>query len=152
MTWEIGKEYRTRGGEDARIYAVDGGDDYSIHGAVLTPWGWRTREWHSSGCVEEGDTNRDDLIPPAPAVSDAVWEAYWRAYHPKMIAPKMRDDHIVARSLAAAIARVERTVPEPDDEAIEAAHDAWIAAGKFSPDRLAVAVRAAVASMRERAK
>jgi len=34
MTWEVGKEYRTRDGLRARIYATDAGGAYPIHGAI----------------------------------------------------------------------------------------------------------------------
>ena len=34
-TPKVGVFARTRGGQKARIYALDGGDDYPIHGAIL---------------------------------------------------------------------------------------------------------------------
>jgi len=39
--WEIGKKYKTSGGFRARIYALDGGEPLTIHGAV----------WYTSPCT-----------------------------------------------------------------------------------------------------
>lgn len=49
---EVGKFYRLRNGLKARIYAVDGGGSYKIHGAVFdasSPKLWWINIWRASG-------------------------------------------------------------------------------------------------------
>lgn len=49
MVIEIGKFYRTRDNNKARIYALDGSSDYPIHGAILGEDGWVTETWILNG-------------------------------------------------------------------------------------------------------
>jgi hypothetical protein len=45
---DMSKKYRTRDGREVRIYAVDAGGDYPVHGAVLkagTDGNWTARTW-----------------------------------------------------------------------------------------------------------
>lgn len=51
MTWQVGKEYKTRDGYRARIYATDTSNSYgySIHGALLDEKGWGITQWKSDG-------------------------------------------------------------------------------------------------------
>lgn len=144
MTYEVGKEYRTRDGQKARVYATDGRGMFPIHGAIWCGNHWMAAVWTEAGF--RGPGNYKDGLDLIPAVSDAVQKAFDDAYE--------RDGLEIRDALAAAIAadRAERAIPDPDDEAIEAACAAWAEVGKFSPDPLAVAIRAAFASMRERAK
>lgn len=44
-----GKCYITRGGEDVRIYATDGGNQSPIHGAIRDGTGWYPFKWKSDG-------------------------------------------------------------------------------------------------------
>lgn len=51
MKIEVGKFYRTRGGEKVRIYATDGGT-YPIHGAIYQKgMGWVVTEWSKEGYI-----------------------------------------------------------------------------------------------------
>lgn len=43
------KEYDTRDGREARIYATDGSDPYPVHGAVKGKDGWFTCYWDEVG-------------------------------------------------------------------------------------------------------
>lgn len=69
MDIENGKQYQTRNGLPARVYAMDGFGNFPIHGAVLTDFGWEICEWTETGCASlEGSPDSLDLveIPPEP--------------------------------------------------------------------------------------
>jgi len=58
MKVEAGKLYRTRSGRKVRIYCVDGGGSFPVHGAILTPQDiWSTMNWTSLGEVFGGGKN-----------------------------------------------------------------------------------------------
>lgn len=79
MIFEAGKEYRTRDGSRARVYATDGESRWPIHGAVKHRQGWYMQSWCGDGChVSPGERTPNDLIPPRPpvVVSDAVYDAF----------------------------------------------------------------------------
>jgi hypothetical protein len=47
---DMSKKYRTRDGRDVRIYAVDGAEEYPVHGAVFKAGvGWFNGSWSESG-------------------------------------------------------------------------------------------------------
>lgn len=46
---ESGKFYKTRGGDKARIYALDGRSSYPVHGAMLISSGWQSYAWTATG-------------------------------------------------------------------------------------------------------
>lgn len=75
MKWEAGKEYRTRIGDRARIYATDGREPWVIHGAILytNMGGWDSATWRQDGKIlsREG-LSPNDLIPPTREVW--LWE------------------------------------------------------------------------------
>lgn len=71
---EMGKTYRTRDGREVRIYAVDGGLDAEIHGAVLDKGGnWLTRAWCSNGSYAGPAGSPCDLIEVRPRIKRDVW-------------------------------------------------------------------------------
>ena len=75
MIWEPGKEYRTRDGNRARVYATDGRDPWNIHGAIFYEdlGGWDPTAWRSDGKVTAPKGQRQyDLMPPAREVW--LWE------------------------------------------------------------------------------
>lgn len=49
MNLEVGKFYKTRNGLKARIYAIDCGGDFPIHGAVFVGDGWASETWRADG-------------------------------------------------------------------------------------------------------
>ena len=60
---DINKQYRTRDGREVRIYATDGTDDQSIHGAVKDGNGWTIAAWYSDGVHARSNRNGPrDLI------------------------------------------------------------------------------------------
>ena len=71
---DINKKYRTRDGREVRIYATDGMDNQSIHGAVKNNNGWILHAWYSDGVHARSDRNgRYDLIEVRPRHKRTVW-------------------------------------------------------------------------------
>jgi hypothetical protein len=60
---DITKQYETRSGLPVRIYAVDCGGDYPVHGAYFKENEWINESFNEYGCSNNGyDDNFDDLI------------------------------------------------------------------------------------------
>lgn len=76
---ELGKQYKTGDGREVRIYAVDGGGRFPVHGAVkLYDGTWRQEEWTPTGSYngeKDGHTipNDLDLIEVTPRIQREVW-------------------------------------------------------------------------------
>jgi hypothetical protein len=76
---ELGKHYKTRDGREVRIYAVDGGGRFPVHGAVKLDDGtWRQEEWTLTGSYngeKDGHSlpNALDLIVVRPRIQREVW-------------------------------------------------------------------------------
>ena len=66
------KQYRTRGGQQARIYAGDGARD-NIHGAILRDDGWDMMTWRWDGRRLHCEDHKDDLIEVRPRHKRTVW-------------------------------------------------------------------------------
>ncbi|MFA6134687.1 MAG: hypothetical protein WC869_11795 [Phycisphaerae bacterium] len=66
--FKAGETYRTRDGREARVYATDGADNYSIHGAMRLEQGWASMTWTAAGvhCISDHNPSNADLMPPAP--------------------------------------------------------------------------------------
>lgn len=58
MDIKVGKSYTTRGGGSGRIYSIDGGGLYMIHGAIEDSNGWFPYSWKKDGT---GQTTEYDL-------------------------------------------------------------------------------------------
>ena len=77
---ELGKQYKTRDGREIRIYAVDGGGRFPVHGAVkLDDETWRQEEWTPTGSYN-GESSHGhtiahhlDLIEVKPRIQREVW-------------------------------------------------------------------------------
>ena len=41
----LDKNYRTKDGKEVRIYAIDGGGDFPVHGAVYVNCSWISETW-----------------------------------------------------------------------------------------------------------
>lgn len=76
---ELGKKYKTRDGCEVRIYAMDGGGRFPVHGAAKLDDGtWRQEEWTLTGSYngeKDGHTlpNALDLIEVKPRIQREVW-------------------------------------------------------------------------------
>lgn len=64
-TIDPSKQYRTRDGREVRIYAVDGGGKFPVHGAILPRGGsWIATTWSGDGYeFGAGSPCPRDLIP-----------------------------------------------------------------------------------------
>jgi hypothetical protein len=84
MNWKPGKEYKTRDGRKARIYAVDCGGEYPIHGAIEYENRWSAEGWAANGKVYSDDSNLDeiDLMPPLEECWVNIFELDFRRYYP----------------------------------------------------------------------
>lgn len=70
------KLYRTRDGREVRIYAVDGGEAFPVHGAVDVGDGeWTQENWTQNGfwCGGEMKNHHLDLIEVKPRIQREVW-------------------------------------------------------------------------------
>lgn len=66
---ELGKKYRTRDGREVRIYALDGGGDWPIHGAIKCGYLWTLTSWGAYGLRRNNETmSPADLIEVQPEV------------------------------------------------------------------------------------
>ena len=77
MKIELGKQYRTRDGREVRIYAVDGGGDWPVHGAYMHGDTWRIISWTAEGSVYSHKTDTD-LIEVPPRIKRKVWVNVYR--------------------------------------------------------------------------
>lgn len=64
----------TRDGTKARIYAVDGGGDYPVHGAQLCGGSWYPIKWTLSGNAPMSHNNSDDLLGPWIEPTPIPWD------------------------------------------------------------------------------
>ena len=62
----LGKKYRTRDGREVRIYAVDGGGQHPVHGAIKSEGIWHVYAWRFNGEYTTSDCA--DLIEVQPEV------------------------------------------------------------------------------------
>ena len=72
------KQYKTRDGREARIYATDGGGTRPIHGAVKNQDGWFLVLWRESGELFDGFDSSSDLIEVKPRMKFERWVAVER--------------------------------------------------------------------------
>lgn len=60
------KQYKTRNGNEVRIYATDGVSPYYIHGAIKSKIGWSPCSWTTTGQHVSDKETDDDLIEVKP--------------------------------------------------------------------------------------
>jgi hypothetical protein len=61
---DLTKKYQTRSGLPVRIYAVDGGGTYPVHGSFLEAGTYFIVQWMSDGCFCPGGVESScDLVP-----------------------------------------------------------------------------------------
>ena len=92
MTISMDKKYRTRDGREVRIYAVDGGGSFPVHGAIRFENFWGLISWdfdgeHATSSLPSFD--KYDLIEVKPRIRQTVWMNvynkfdYWTVYATK---------------------------------------------------------------------
>lgn len=72
MTIELGKQYRTRDGRKVRVYAVDGGGEFCVHGAILVDDTWISMAWRGDGSWIGKDSSAE-LIEVKPRIKRKFW-------------------------------------------------------------------------------
>ena len=70
---DMNKQYRTRDGREVRIYAVDGGGNLPVHGAVRYCDAWVLAHWTEIGRSHPVVQNEDDLIEVKPRIKRTEW-------------------------------------------------------------------------------
>lgn len=83
---EVGKYYQTRSGDKVRIYTLDGGGEYPIHGAIFDKQKgtWRQRSFTSTGrstWMQEGVVDEWPEKPEFDWSKAAAWHN-WLFWHP----------------------------------------------------------------------
>lgn len=75
MTISMDKKYTTRDGRPVRIYAVDAGGNYPIHGTIYNGEKWNIACWtHSGHCTKAGVYTFNDLIEAwEPQDKEPIW-------------------------------------------------------------------------------
>lgn len=70
----MNKQYKTRGGDEVRIYAVDGEGDWPVHGAVKLSDKWKSVTWTLDGIFyEQNQSHSLDLVEVKPRIKREVW-------------------------------------------------------------------------------
>jgi len=63
MKIEVGKFYKTRDNDKARIYCINAGGAHDIHGAILSPEdGWVNKSWVLNGSYFVDRENSLDIV------------------------------------------------------------------------------------------
>jgi len=96
---DINKTYRTRSGNEVRIYATDGKGKKSVHGAYLDTFvkGWISLVWTEHGKVDcYQELQPLDLIEVRPRHKRTLWlnmyPNHMTSYETKKDADKSADD------------------------------------------------------------
>ena len=74
------KQYRTRDGREVRIYAVDGGGERPVHGAINLDGEWECLVWRMDGRLGEYIETDTDLIEVKPRIKREVWVNVYPAW------------------------------------------------------------------------
>lgn len=110
---DITKTYRTRDGREVRIYAVDGGGEYYIHGAHHNYDDiWISACWTVNGFFHTGDRkDPSDLIEVREKHTRTVWINIYQHYSQgNFLAKDLADEY--AESGRIACIQIELTYEE----------------------------------------
>ena len=66
------KTYTTRDGNKVRLYALDGGGNYPVHGAFFYNDAWCAQSWTEKGRLSMFDTEDEDDLIEAP-ITRQMW-------------------------------------------------------------------------------
>jgi phage terminase large subunit GpA-like protein len=74
MMISMDKKYRTRGGQEVRIYALDGGGSHTVQGACkhVETGVWVLSRWNEQGRIS-GPDFPGDLVEVKPRIQRTVW-------------------------------------------------------------------------------
>jgi len=88
---DINKKYRTRDGQEVRIYAVDGNCPYPVHGAIKTEHGWSVACWDDDGNYY-GTTQNLKLVEVKQRIKETVWINIYDGYKSISSTEKIAED------------------------------------------------------------
>lgn len=71
MAVSMDKQYRTCDGREVRIYAVDGEEDYPVHGAIKFDYGWEIHSWDDNGASHVHPNY--NLVEAKPRIQREYW-------------------------------------------------------------------------------
>ena len=110
------KTYRTRDGREVRIYAVDGGGEYPVHGAYYYNGNrWYQCSWSETGGVHMSHTTDYDLIEVRPRIQREVWV---NVYPHRMGVPHGNKAYVDVHRGKDAIACVKLTIDVEEGEGL----------------------------------
>ena len=98
---DINKKYRTRDDREVRIYVVDGGGEYPIHGAIKNGSTWTLCAWRIDGRYSKEIDMTGDLIEVKPRHKRTVWincypNGRYLMWKNKRTADTLRDSNAIA--------------------------------------------------------
>jgi hypothetical protein len=97
---DINKKYRTREGREVRIYATDGSEGYSVHGAILEEGKWESNTWDINGSfLGKPRESHQDLIEVKEKIVrwvNVYDDNQWIAHDTKEEADVISDDNRIA--------------------------------------------------------
>lgn len=105
------KQYRTRDGREVRIYAVDGGGDWPVHGAYMHGDTWRIISWTAAGSVYSHKTDTD-LIEVKPRIKRKVWVNVYQGELPEVAHPSKREADCFSNEARIACVEIDIDVEE----------------------------------------
>ena len=90
---DINKKYRTRDGNVVRIYATDGADPYTVHGAIKWEKGWKTGNWTADGKYSTTVIDRHlDLVEVKPRIKETIYINIYDGYKSISSTEKVAED------------------------------------------------------------
>jgi len=87
---DLNKKYRTKDGCEVRIYAIDGTETTSVHGAIKGENGWFITTWRADGISSFPDY---DLVEVTPRIKRDVWINVYKNYTSSHFAKEFADFH-----------------------------------------------------------
>lgn len=87
------KQYTTRSGLPARIYATDGEGEYPVHGAVLKDGCWFPCSWTSEGKHVTAQASSFDLIKVKQRIQMTAWVNVYDDFCNSHASREIADDH-----------------------------------------------------------
>ena len=107
------RTYRTRDGRDVRIYAVDGGSEFCVHGAIRDSRGaWEARQWPADGRLAGLMAAACDLIEVKPRIKRKVWVNVYQGELPEVAHPSKREADCFSNEARIACVEIEIDVEE----------------------------------------
>jgi hypothetical protein len=80
MQIDINKKYKTKNGHEVRLYAIDGAEPHSVHGAYFKDGNWYSNTWRANGKIYDIAEQLDfNLIEVKQRIQRTVWANIYRS-------------------------------------------------------------------------